>query len=416
MKVAYLVSRFPHVSETFIVRELDAVAADDRLDVELRSLYPPVNPTVHPIARPWVGRLRRPGAAQALAATAWWLVRRPVALLAVFAHVIRAYARRPASLVRAVATVPLAAAHARELRARAVERVHAHYATYPALAAWVCRRLAGIPYSFTAHAHDLYVDQSMLAEKVRDADFVVAISDFNRRYLEPYGGGRHTPVDVVHCGIDPRRYEFRHRDPGPRPRAVCVASLQEYKGHRYLLEALADPVLARVDLELVGDGKLRDELERLAAELGIAERVTFRGSLTEDEVAATLQRADIFVLPSVVARNGQMEGLPVALMEALAAGIPVVATRLSGIPEIIRDGETGVLAEPADAGSLTRALAAVVADPEAARRRAAAGRRLVEQEFDLGMTAGRIAGLLVDPTGQMSSPSVAGQGPAAPGR
>ena len=178
-------------------------------------------------------------------------------------------------------------------------------------------------------------------------------------------------------------------------RAVCVASLQEYKGHHVLLEALADggPVLDRIRLELVGEGPLRGRLEELARRLGIGARVSFRGGLTEPQVAAALDAADLFVLPSVVAANGQMEGVPVALMEALACGLPTVASRLSGVPELVRDGETGVLAEPGDVGSLREALRVTISDPVAARRRAEAGRSLVESEFELRRSAGRLAAL-----------------------
>lgn len=396
-RVAYIVSRFPHVSETFIVRELSAVAEQPGVHVELCSLFPPVDATVHPAARPWIGRLRRPGAGAALRGLAWWLGRRPLRLLSTVGRVAAAHARRPALLARALATIPLAATHARALASLGVDHVHAHYATYPALAAWTCRRLTGLGYSFTAHAHDLYVDQSLLGDKVRGARFAIAVSEFNRRFLRGHGGDGATPVHVVHCGIDPGAYRFRPRAPAPgaRVRALCVASLQEYKGHRVLLEALAGAgaELERVELDLVGGGALREELEGLARRLGLADRVRFRGPLPEPEVAALLDRADLFVLPSVVARDGQMEGLPVALMEALACGVPAVSTRLSGIPEIVQDGETGLLAEPGDRASLRAALARVVEEPAEATARAVAGRRLVEREFDVRASGRRLAQL-----------------------
>lgn len=386
MHIAYIVSRFPHPSETFIVRELNALVADGSVEVELASLFPPVDPTVHPAARPWLGRLSRPSAAQALGASLRWLVVRPLRLLSTVALVAWEHRRNPRVLVRALATVPLAAFHARRLADAGVTHVHAHYATYPALAAWVCKRLTGLPYSFTAHAHDLYVDKEMLARKVADASFVVTISEFNRRLLEQ-GGAAREAVHVIHCGIDPEAYSFEPRRPPSEGtvQALCVASLQEYKGHRVLFEALADaPALERIELDLIGGGELRAELERLAAELGIERRVNFHGSAPEDVVRERLAGADLFVLPSIVASNGQMEGLPVVLMEALASGVCTVTTRLSGIPEIVKDGVTGILAEPDDPVSLRaaleRALDGAGGDPEA-------GRRLVEAEFDVRQSA-----------------------------
>lgn len=397
MRVGYVVSRFPHVSETFIVREMDAVAQHPDIDLELFSLFPAKATTVHGLAEPWVARLQRGSPTLALIGLFTWLARRPFRLVATVARVVAGHGRSPRHLLRALATLPIAAQHAISARTGGVDHLHAHYATYPALAAWVASRLTGIPYSFTAHAHDLYVDQSMLERKVADADFVVAISDFNRAFLRDYGGDRVTPVHVVRCGIDADAYDVE-REPIPAAgpvRALCVASLQEYKGHRYLLDALAQPGLERIELDLVGDGELRDELRAQAQRLGVGQRVRFHGGLEEQQVRDLIARAHLFVLPSVVAADGQMEGLPVALMEALAGSLPVVTTRLSGIPELVRDGETGLLAEPADPAGLARALVATLADPEAARARAAAGRALVRAEFTLAQTAAAMSKLLL---------------------
>jgi colanic acid/amylovoran biosynthesis glycosyltransferase len=396
VRIAYLVSRFPHVSETFIARELAAVSEQPGMELDLLSLFPPVDPIVHAVARPWIGRLRRPRSREAAAALAWWTMRRPLRLATSVALVAGGYARRPRVLARALATVPLAAAHARRLATEPVDHLHAHYATYPLLAAWLCHRLTGIPYSFTAHAHDLFVDQSFLRRRLSAARFVVAISEYNRRFLAAYNASA-TPVYVVHCGVDPSAYRFRPRAPGPagRVRALCVASLYEYKGHAVLLQALAceEGDLERVDLDLVGSGPLREELERLARGLGLQRRVRFHASLAEPAVTELLDHADLFVLPSIVARNGQMEGIPVALMEALAAGVPVIASRLSGIPELARDGETGLLAEPGRPEQLRTAIGRVLADPQGARVRAEAGRRLVEREFDVRRSAAALADL-----------------------
>jgi colanic acid/amylovoran biosynthesis glycosyltransferase len=398
MKVAYVVSRFPKLSETFIVRELDAVERQG-VSIELLLLFPPPDePAVHPAAERWAKRLHRPGAIEAARGLLWWLVRRPVRTLTSVALVVRGYGRRPAKLARALATVPVAAAHARRLEPLGVRHVHAHFATYPALAAWLAWRLTGIPYSFTAHAHDIFVHQAFLGRKSRDASFVVPISDYNRRFLRRLRGPL-APMHVVHCGVDPEAFEFRVREiPADGPvRLLCVAALRDYKGHRHLLEALGgDPALERVELTLVGGGELRDELEELARTLGIADRVHFLGGLPEPEVRALLDGADAFVLPSVVAADGDMEGLPVALMEALACGVPAVSSRMSGIPELVRDGETGLLAEPADPAALRAALRRLLDDPAGAQRMAREGRRLVEAEFRIDDSGRRLSRLFAD--------------------
>jgi colanic acid/amylovoran biosynthesis glycosyltransferase len=399
VRIAYIVSRFPHVSETFIVRELNGVERSGDIEIELFSLFPPNDGTIHPNAAHWVPRLHRGSARAAVAGAMHWVLHRPRTILGACLRVAWAYRRRPRLLWRALVTLTVAGAHALTMEELRVSRVHAHFATYPALAAWMCHRLTGLPYSFTAHAHDLYLDRSFLETLVRDADFAVAISEFNRRLIRAHvTDAGSTPLHLVHCGVDAERYAFRPRVPptSGTVHALCVASLQEYKGHRVLFRALAggSDVLERVRLDLVGSGALRADLERAAVELGIAARVRFHGGLTEPHVLALLNAADLFVLPSVIERTGFMDGIPVALIEAMAVGVPVVASRLSGVPELVRDGETGLLAEQGNPDSLRRALELTLLDPVAAGRRVTAARRLVEREFDVHASSGRMAELL----------------------
>ena len=396
-RIDYLVSRFPRTSETFIVREIDGLAHAGATIGTIRSLFPSGDGTVHPVAARWCDRARRPGAWRTAFAVAWALAVHPCRFARLVVEVAWDFRRAPGMLLRAWVTLLVAAAHARDLSRAPGVHVHAHYATFPLLAAWACHRLTGVTYSVTTHAHDIYVDTSGLRRRCAQASFVVAISQHNLELL-----GRHlgpgVPVELVHCGIDTAAYRFRPRAvPTSGPvRALCVASLQEYKGHRHLFGAMAseDPVLRRVQLELIGDGPLRGDLEARASELGIADRVRFRGACAEPEVAAALGVADLFVLPSVVASDGQMEGLPVALMEALASGVPTVSTRLSGIGEIVVDRETGLLCRPGDAEDLARAIAETAADPDATVRRCRAGRELVRTEFELARSIGSLSRLL----------------------
>ena len=396
-EIVYLVSRFPRTSETFIVREMDALDRLGRFDIQVRSLFPSPDTTVHDIARRWAERRVRPTYAAALAGFAWAGLTRPRALMSVLAHVIDDYRRSP-TLVRALVTVLIACAHARDLaRSPRPPHIHAHYLSYPALAAWVCHRLAHCSYSVTVHAHDLYVDPSMLERKIADARFIATISEYNRNLLERLNP-RHTPIHVLRAGIDTAAYHFRPRIiPADGPvRALTVASLQVYKGHEVLLRALAmgGPSVDRITLDLIGHGELQRELEVLAEQLGLGERVRFLGSRTEDEVRAALDAADLFVLPSIVAEDGQMEGLPVVLMEALACGVPTVSTDLSGIPEIVVDGSTGLLAVPGDVAGLNTTLAAMVARGSDVLDFAESGRRLVEREFELQHSISELNSLL----------------------
>ena len=408
MKVAYLVSRFPTVTETFVLREFSAVA-DEGIEVELHALFPTNDAIVQPDAEPWVQRLQRPGAGEGALALGAWLLRRPLRTLGTLGTVIAGHARRPALLVRALATVPLAAAHARRFRRARVDHVHAHFANYPTLAAWVAHRLAGVSYSFTPHAHDLFVHQAMLARKAADAAFVVAISEYNRAFLLEQAGPD-IEVPIVRYGVDPARFPFRVRPANgdAPPRIACVARLLAYKGHTVLLRALAGapPPLAHAELELVGDGPLRAELEAEVAALGLREHVRFHGAVAQPVVADVLARADVFALPSVISPDGDREGIPNALIEAMAAGLPAVSTYHSGVPELIEDGRTGYLAQPGDVDDLRAALVRALTEPDPAPR-AEAARAVVEAEFNSHRSARRLVELFgaVSGAGGSSGPS-----------
>ncbi len=337
MRIAYIVSRFPDPSETFVLRELNAVERREGVEVEMFVLFPSKDPFVHPEAERWVERAHRVSPAAAVAGTLLWLARRPVRMTRALASVFVGHWRDPRRLGRALIACMATAAHARSMRRQRIDHVHAHFATYPALAAWLAARLMDVPYSFTAHAHDIYIDQLHLGTLVHEAKAVAVISEFNRAFLTPYGAGSDTPVYLVRCGVDPAAYLFRPRAlPADGPiRAICVATLNELKGHAVLLDALATggPDLERVQLDLVGGGPLEASLRAQAVRLGLEDRVRFHGTRSEEEVARMLDAADVFVLASVVTSSGWMDGIPVALMEALGAGLPVIATRLSGIPE-----------------------------------------------------------------------------------
>ncbi len=274
-----------------------------------------------------------------------------------------------------------------------VQHIHAHWATHPALAAWAIHRLTGIPYSVTVHAHDLYVERPMIERKLGEATAVVTISEFNRRLLTQIHPPLAPTLHVIPCGV--RLEDFRS---GERvgDRVVCVGSLQDYKGQRYLIDAvrlLTDEGRA-LSVVLVGDGDLRPELEAQVARLGLESVVRFAGHQPTERVSELLSTATVVVQPSVVTSSGKMEGVPVALMEALASEAAVVATDISGISELVIDGETGRLVPERDAAALARAVATLLDDEELRTRLGGAGRRRVASAYDLEHNAATLVGLL----------------------
>jgi colanic acid/amylovoran biosynthesis glycosyltransferase len=395
--VLYVASRFPKVTETFVVNEW--LALSGRFQMELAALRRTREAPVHPESRRAMARVRFLHAFQprTVAAHLVWIARRPRAYLSVLADLLRGSLR--GSLPEAAkATVVFAEAVALAriaVRDRAAH-VHAHFANHPATAAWVVHRLTGIPFSFTAHANDLFTGPPLLEHTAADARFVIAISEYNRRLLlDRCPSAR---VEVVHCGVDAERYAPKPLDARDRNRVVCVASLSSKKGHVHLIDALALLAEAHpsIALDLVGDGPERDNIVGRARDRGVADRVRLQGARSSEDVRAALARARMFALPSVRLRSGRMEGIPVALMEAMASGVPVIASRLSGIPELVEDGVTGLLVPPGNPLALAVAMARILEDDVLAAELARSARELVERSFSLAGETQRLGDLFAE--------------------
>jgi colanic acid/amylovoran biosynthesis glycosyltransferase len=394
--VLYVASRFPKVTETFVVNEW--LALSGRFQMELAALRRTREAPVHPESRRAMARVRFLDAlSQTVVAQAFWIARRPRAYLSVLASVLRGSLRVSfAETAEAVVVFAEAVALARIAVRDGVAHVHAHFANHPATTAWIVHQLTGLPFSFTAHANDLFVAPALLERKAADARFVVAISEYNRRLLlDRCPSAR---VEVVHCGVDPERYAPEPLEARDRDRVVCVASLSSKKGHVHLIDALA--LLAEghpsIELDLVGDGPERDRIERRARERGVAERVRLHGARSSEDVRAALARARLFALPSVRLRSGRMEGIPVALMEAMASGVPVVASRLSGVPELVEDGVTGLLVTPGEPSALAAAMARILDDDALAAELTRTARERVERSFSLAGEAQRLGDLFAE--------------------
>jgi len=387
--IAYLVSRFPKITETFILYEMQALEAQGA-QIELFPLVREREPVLHPEAEAWVERAHyTPVLGRAvLKSQLYWLQQNPLRLLALWARVLWGHRGSRKFLVRAAAALLLAGHFGRQMQALGVQHVHAHWATHTALAAYAIRRLAGISYSFTAHAHDIYVERMMLAEKIREARFVVTISDHNRRLLcELYGEEAAKKVRLVRCGTDTSVFlpGERGQEAGGPFRIVCVGALEEKKGQTYLIEACR--LLARrgfaLECLLVGDGELRPVLQAQIRAAGLEAKVKLLGTQPRERVSALLKEAGAVVLPSIRLKSGKMEGIPVALMEALAVEAPVIASEISGIPELVVDGETGILVPERDPAALAEAIANLQRDPRLGRRLGKNGRKKVLAEYDL---------------------------------
>ena len=389
-----MVSRFPLLTETFILRELDRVSRLPGLDVELYALFRSDDSVVHQAAIQWIARRRLPSRGSAVRSVIWWTLREPRKLAAALSRTARDHCGSPQRLVKALVTLLAALDHARDMRARGVEHVHAHFATYPALTAWVAHQMIGVSYSITPHAHDIFIDQSGLRTKLRSARAVVAISDYHWMFLQHFGANP-SRLYRIGCGLDLSTYGFApRRIPATDPLDVLVvSSFKPYKGHHVLLEALTVPTALERDLriEFVGTGPLEEQLRQLANARGLAQKCRFSGARDQDYVRRRLGEAHILVQPSLVQEDGDTEGLPTTLLEAAATGITMVATRVAGVPELVEDGVSGFLSEPDSATSLRSALIRALSAGDHLDAIQTEARRRVEARHDLDQVAPALA-------------------------
>ena len=389
-RVAYIVLRFPSLSETFIVREIHALR-ERGWQIDIYPLWRDNPDQVHLDVPPLLPSVRskHPLTIATLTSALRMLLRRPGRYLSALRYVLSDLRRHPRRTFIGLGLFPVIVWMADDLERRGVQHVHAHFASYPTLAANIIQRLTGISYSFTAHAFDLYVDPSHLPNKVHDATFIVTISEYNRTLIRRMSDGV-TPVHVIHCGVsipamlppfDPRSTEI-----------VSVARLEEKKGHTYLIEACRILRERGISLHctIVGGGP---EMGRLWAQVetaGLEGVVDLVGPQTSERVQEYLSHAGVFVLPSVVTASGNAEGIPVALMEAMAAGVPVVSTEITGIPELVVNDETGLLAPQRDATALADAIERLLTNEELRERLRVAAFEKVQTEFEIGDNAREI--------------------------
>jgi colanic acid/amylovoran biosynthesis glycosyltransferase len=402
MKIAYIMSRFPHLPETFILREMIELETHGH-EIALYPLMCQEQTVIHQEARQWIQRAHCTPfiSGSILSAVATTFFKKPLKLTGLWLRIVLENLTSPKFMVRALTLFPKAVYFARRFQEENIEHIHAHYATHPTLVAWIIYHLTGIRYSLTVHAHDIFVEKAMLPTKLNDAKFIIPISQFNRQYLaHEVGSWVRNKSHVIHCGILPRDYPPR-KTPSWQDQPfeiITIGSLQPYKGQKYLIEACAMLLSQNIPFRcrIIGGGELQTQLEQQIQSLDLESNVVLLGPQPQDEVARLLRTAHCYVQPSIITTSGKMEGIPVSLMEALACSLPVVATQLSGIPELIRPGDTGTLVPPEDPSALVTALVAVYENPEEAHRMAKAGRDLVLQEFDLTKNGKSLARLFED--------------------
>lgn len=385
-RVGYLLRMYPRFSQTFLVNEICELERRG-LDVSIVSLRLPneglfhdsvcrVRARAHYLPETHHGRRWR------IARRQWQIFRQSPRTYGRAARIVRMDAQAQwFDLARAGYLLSWA-------KKNRIDHIHVHFGTSEATVALLAWQLGGLPYSLTLHAFDIFrdnVDRPLLARKINESRFTITVSEFNRRFMvDNLPGVAPDRIRVLYNGIDLDRFRS-----GAEPREPLtifgLGRLKEKKGFIHLVRAVDRLHREGLDVtcRIAGDGEERGRLKREIDRAGLKSRVELLGEVGEPRVRELMRRSGCFVLPCIQAKDGNVDALPTVLLEALAAGCPAVSTRLSGVPEIIEDGVSGLLVEPGNDEALARAIQSILSNPQRAASLSLAGRRRAEERFDI---------------------------------
>lgn len=399
--IAYLAPEIPALSATFVYHEILALR-EKGFDVLPVSVHPPAPPATEKCASMLAAdtiQLYPHGTVSFLAAAVYCKLRHPIRYLSAAVMLlrdmaaVRFFSRDAAGLVyRFLAGARLA----RILEKHGCRHLHVHFAHVPTDIAMYAARLANITFSFTSHANDLFERGWLLKEKVARSAQAMTISEYNRRFLVSQGANG-KKITIVRCGVDIGRFDDKIRSNDVVDHAAPVIGslgrLVEKKGFDTLIAAAG--ILIRrgkkFRIEIAGDGPLKADLLKQAEHEGVADRVNFSGAVANDTVPGWLKGLNQFVLACRVDSNGDMDGIPVALMEAMAAGIPVISTTVSAIPELVENEISGLIVPPANPQALADAISCLLDSTDIRSRCVSGGRRRVADEFSEEVNAEKLS-------------------------
>lgn len=364
MKIAYLINQYPKVSHSFIRREILAL---ESLGVtvrrfSVRSLFPELQDKMDIEEWHKTKFILGVGITGLLSHSVRWLTVSPTRFLSALVTALKIGYHSERGVLRHLAYLAEACVLASWLQREGIKHIHAHFGTNSTAVAMLTSIISNVTYSFTVHGPEEFDKPKAISlpEKIKKATFVVAISSYCRSQLYrwcDYSDWR--KIHVIHCGLDSVFLETEISSVSGENRLVCVGRLCPQKGQLLLVEAIRRLKDRGIDcqLTLVGDGELRQTIMDLAKNLGVDSQIRITGWLSSDDVKKEISQAKLMVLPSFA------EGLPVVIMESLALGIPVVATYVAGIPELVTDGESGWLVTPGDIDALTETLIKALTTP-----------------------------------------------------
>lgn len=389
-RIGYVLKMYPRFSETFVVNEILALERQG-LNLDIFSLRPPNDSHFHET----LSEVR---------AGVTFVANQPVKSIDLWSDWHEAASMLP-ELWPTIATagdydvrdVHQAVLLACRVKRSGLEHLHAHFADIATNVAHLAARMTGISYSFTAHAKDIFhqdVNSDRLRQQIQDAAYVITISDYNHRLLSELCPEAATKIHRIYNGLDLIKYPYSNQ-PGRSPEVVAVGRLVEKKGFDILINAcriLRDEGM-RIPCRIIGSGAQKAALQQQIEALALQDLVRLEGPMTHGRIIETVSAARLFAAPCIVGSDGNRDGLPTVLLEAMALGTPCISTDVTGIPELLDDGETGLCVPQRDAGALAQAILRLHQDSQLAHRLAINARARIEKDFDNQKTSLQIAQL-----------------------
>lgn len=400
LNVVYILLHFPYLTETFVADEIQAVRSQG-INIKIISLLEPGVGPVQPLSEQLLSHTWY--APHLLTLSLWraqfyFLFKSPGLYNCLLLQLLRQPSGQSFILLAKRLVIFLkAVAAAYYLEGQEVQVLHSHFAWLSGAATWITARLLGLPFTVTAHAYDIYALNDLLPLVTDQADHVVAISEYNRKYIARAGNCPVEAISVIHCGVNLAQLPQpanRIEQPEPRPlRLLTVGSLVAKKGHTHLISAcsLLKQQGFNFTCTIIGGGSAELSLRQQIEDHGLSDLVKLWGPRPHPEIIEAYEQHDLFVLASVITPGGDRDGIPVVLMEAGAMGLPLISTEVSGIPELVRHKQTGWLVPPGDAPALAEAITILGTNPALRASLGQNAQALVEAEYGIDSNAARLA-------------------------
>ncbi len=408
MHIGVIVSEFPKVTETFVLRNIQ-VFLEQKHAVSVFHLKPfRTQEKVHCFAKPILKlSYYQPFILswQVLFSCLLVLIMRPIKLIILIYSIICGCKGDWKTLFKTLAIIPKALAYGRHTIKHGIEHIHAEFAGLPATTGWIISKIYDLPFSFSCHAHDIFISQTLLNIKVHDSEFVRVISKYNKDFLlQHISCFDQNKIKIIRCGVtvEDKLDTKKNKVMQDTFSLLYVGSLVERKGVDNLLMALSRLPHPKISwtCKIIGDGSQRKDLEDLTIKLGLIGRVEFVGSQTYEYICKAYTAADTVVVPSIVGPEGRCEGIPVVIMEALAFGCPTISTEISGIPELLEDSVTGFLTHPGDVRELSDKIQWIFDNFSDALLISRVGRERVLSEYNITINARQLLNTIINHTPQ----------------